>query len=233
MLWLGERVESSPAEAAIIGAGPYGLSLAAHLSSAGIGARIFGRPMDSWLRHMPPGMLLKSDPFASNLSEPRDFYTLAQFSAERSIAYSETQPVSLETFCDYGLAFQKRYVPAVEDTPVAAVERNHDGFVLHLENGDEAHARRVVVAVGVGPFRYVPDLLSELGDRYASHSFCHGDLSRFVGARVAVIGGGASAIDLAGLMHEQGCEVSLISRRSSLRFSGAAPGQGGRRSLWS
>ena len=52
---------------AIIGAGPYGLSIAAHFRRRGIPFRIFGRPMDSWLNHMPKGMKLKSDGFASNI----------------------------------------------------------------------------------------------------------------------------------------------------------------------
>ena len=36
-------------ETAIIGTGPYGLSIAAHFRRRGIPYRIFGRPMDSWL----------------------------------------------------------------------------------------------------------------------------------------------------------------------------------------
>ena len=88
----------APVEVAIVGAGPYGLSLAAHLDGAGIQTRVFGRPMDSWRRHMPEGMLLKSDPFASNLSDPQDFYTLARFSEEQSIPYSESEPVRTRRF---------------------------------------------------------------------------------------------------------------------------------------
>jgi cation diffusion facilitator CzcD-associated flavoprotein CzcO len=90
---------NAPVEVAIVGAGPYGLSLAAHLHGTGIQTRVFGRPMDSWRSHMPEGMLLKSDPFASNLSDPQDFYTLARFSEEQSIPYSESEPVRLDIFC--------------------------------------------------------------------------------------------------------------------------------------
>ncbi len=57
-------------ETAIIGAGPYGLSIAAHFRSRGIPFRIFGRVMDSWQKHMPKGMCLKSDGFASNIYDP-------------------------------------------------------------------------------------------------------------------------------------------------------------------
>ena len=57
-------------ETAIIGTGPYGLSIAAYLRRLGISYRIFGRPMDSWISHMPKGMMLKSDGFASNIYAP-------------------------------------------------------------------------------------------------------------------------------------------------------------------
>ena len=224
---------NAPVEVAIVGAGPYGLSLAAHLAAAGIETRTFGRAMDSWRSHMPEGMLLKSDPFASNLSDPQDFFTLARFSEERSIPYCESEPVQLNIFCDYGLAFQKRLVPGLEDTQVSRIERSGAEFTLQLDNGEEARARRVVIAIGVGPFRYIPETLTRLPDGLLSHSFDHHDLSRFAGARVAVIGGGSSAIDLAGLLHERGCDVALVSRRTTLKFSGAsgAPSDGGP-SLW-
>src|SRR5580704_7511019 len=103
-------------EIAIIGAGPYGLSIAAHLRGSGVPFRIFGRPMDSWVSHMPEGMHLKSDGFASNLSDPDGSFTLKHFCAERGIKYSDSGiPVSLETFSAYGLAFKERMVPELED----------------------------------------------------------------------------------------------------------------------
>ena len=212
----------APVEVAIVGAGPYGLSLAAHLDGAGIQTRVFGRPMDSWRRHMPEGMLLKSDPFASNLSDPQDFYTLARFSEEQSIPYSESEPVRLDLFCNYGLAFQKRCAPRLAEVQVSTIERSGSEFIIGLDEGGEVSARRLVIAIGVGPFRYVPEILGALPNQLLSHSFDHRDLSGFSGARVAVVGGGASAIDLAGLLHERGCDVALVSRRAELRFTGGS-----------
>jgi len=54
----------SKCDVVIIGAGPYGLSIAAHLKALGVDFRIFGSPMRTWLGHMPKGMRLKSEGFA-------------------------------------------------------------------------------------------------------------------------------------------------------------------------
>ena len=137
----------------IIGAGPYGLSIAAHLRLRGIPFRIFGRPMDSWLQHMPKGMMLKSDGFASDIYDPEQAFTLRQFCAERGIEYADTGvPVRLETFGAYGLAFRERMVPELEDKLVVSIDRSPGGFVLRHDDGETFQARRVVLAVGITHF---------------------------------------------------------------------------------
>ena len=50
---------SSEVDVAIIGSGPYGLSLATYLRRHGVQHRIFGVPMETW-RKMPAGLNLKS-----------------------------------------------------------------------------------------------------------------------------------------------------------------------------
>jgi Pyridine nucleotide-disulphide oxidoreductase len=124
-------------------------------------------------------------------------------------------------------------VPGLEQVEVTAIEAVADGFTLQLDNGEKEHAHRVVIAIGVGPFRYIPESLSGLHNPLLSHSFDHHDLSQFAGSSIAVIGGGSSAIDLAGLLRERGCDVTLVTRRASLRFSGrAGPPSSRRPSLW-
>ena len=70
---------------AIIGVGPYGLSIAAHLQHRGPSMRVFGSPTGSWRNHMPQGMLLKSEGFASDLYAPGVGFTLRQFCSERGL----------------------------------------------------------------------------------------------------------------------------------------------------
>lgn len=207
-------------EVAIIGAGPYGLAVAAHLRAAGIDHLIFGRPMEMWQRHMPEGMLLKSDGFASNLYDPGNAFPLSRFCKEHSIEYGDTLvPVRLRTFIDYGKAFKEHFAPALRETMVRSLRQYGNGFELDLENGNRVCARRVVAATGIGYFRYVPPPLAALPTGFVSHSYDHHDLGRFAGRSVAVIGGGASAIDLAALLKERGCDVTLICRRESLVFA--------------
>ncbi len=47
-------------EVLIVGAGPFGLSLAAYLRHLGIDCVVAGRSMSFWREHMPAGMLLRS-----------------------------------------------------------------------------------------------------------------------------------------------------------------------------
>jgi thioredoxin reductase len=206
-------------DVAIVGAGPYGLSIATHLRAYGIPFRIFGSPMHTWREQMPDGMLLKSDGFASNLFDPAESFTLEHFCERIRTPYDHMRlPVRLETFRAYGLAFQQQLVPELEDTQVTSVERDGGMFRLQLANGGNAIARNVVLAVGISHFEYVPPVLAGLPAQYMTHSSAHKDLSRFSGRDVTVVGGGASAVDVAVLLHESGAKVTFIGRKQALKF---------------
>ena len=211
-------------DVAIIGAGPYGLSLAAHLSARGVEHAVIGDPMAGWSQAMPAGMSLKSEGFASNLFDPDGATTLERYCAEHGIPYAPIGlPVALDTFIAYGLDFQRRHVPQVVRDVVTSLERAGRGFVLRLAGGGMLRCRRVVVAVGVIPFRHVPEALARLPDALLSHSSAHHALDRFRGRDVTVIGGGASAIDLAALLHEGGAGVRMIARNPELQVHYKGP----------
>ena len=146
----------------IIGAGPYGLSLAACLRKAGVEFRIFGKPMASWKDHMPPGMMLKSHAWSSCLYDPARHFTLERYFAERQIPYDARLTVSRETFVAYAEAFQAHFAPDVEAKLVSLLEPVAHGYRATLEDGEVVLARRVVMAVGVHPFKHIPDALKGL-----------------------------------------------------------------------
>ncbi len=212
-------MKSTAVDVAVIGAGPYGLSLAAHLSARKLSYRIFGTPMSSWRNHMPNRTWLKSDGFASSLYDPNSTFTLARYCQEQSLPYADVGlPVPIETFISYGLEFQKRLVPQLEETEVTAVARATDGFELATRTGDTVRSKRVVVAAGITHFSYVPPVFAGLSKEFVTHSSGHKEVSGFKGSRVAVIGAGASAVDLAGLLHEAGADTHLIARRPTIAF---------------
>jgi len=196
---------------AIIGAGPYGMALAAHLRAHGMPFRIFGQPMHSWRTQMPEGMLLKSEGFASSISDPNDSYPLARFCAERSVPYADIGlPVPIGTFIDYGMEFQRRYVPELETRLLRHLVPGDGDFGLRLDDGETFRAKQVVVAVGVGHFPFLPRELAAL-PTHVSHSSEHSALGAFRDRDVIVVGAGASAVDLAALLHQQGARVRLVA----------------------
>jgi hypothetical protein len=207
------------AQVAIIGAGPYGLSVAAHLRARGITFRIFGQPMESWCSRMPQGMFLKSEGFASDIYDPERRYTLKEFCSQHELPYADVGlPVPLETMTAYGLCFQKQFVPELETRFVTRVESRAAEFIVNLEDGETFASRRVIVAIGSSHFKYVPEALADLPTELRSHSCEHRSLDHLAGRDVVVVGSGASALDLAALLHHQGANVRLVVRQQKLMF---------------
>src|ERR1039457_4110188 len=154
---------NGPIDVAIVGAGPYGLSVAAPLRRPGLSVRQFGLPMQLWRANMPRGLFLKSQGFASNLSDPQGKLTLGAFCRVTGRPYADYGlPVPLDTFVAYGQWFQSAADLNVEELLVTSVSPAGDGYELTLGDGETLRARQVVVAVGVEHFAYRPGQLAGL-----------------------------------------------------------------------
>lgn len=201
--------------AIVLGAGPYGLSIAAHLRSITNDIRIFGRPMDTWLSRMPNGMYLKSEGFASNLSDPRATHTLKAFCELNNLEYDDSIfPIPIDTFRRYGQSFQRDLVPDIDQRRVRSIIRNADHFALTLDDGEVACADNVIVATGFMEFVHMPPEFGPLPKELASHSSDHVDFTKFAGKDIVVIGAGQSALETAALLQEQGGRPQVLVRRS-------------------
>ncbi|HXB63892.1 MAG TPA: FAD-dependent oxidoreductase [Solirubrobacteraceae bacterium] len=218
-------------DVAVIGAGPYGLSISSHLSAARVAHEILGEPMDTWRNHMPREMCLKSEGFASNLSDPRGECTLARFCAEEGLEYGDVGvPVKLDTFERYGSRFQARFVAGLRRARVERVLGAAAGFELRLDSGETLRARRVIVATGVQGCAHLPPELGGAREGAVTHAFEQREPARWRGMRVAVVGAGQSALEGAALLHEQGAEVLLVARAPRIVWN--ADPTPGRRPLW-
>ncbi|MGW3174914.1 FAD-dependent oxidoreductase [Streptomyces sp. NPDC001153] len=205
----------------MVGAGPYGLSVAAHLRAAGVPVRIFGEVMGSWRHAMATGMFLKSTPDATDLSAPEPGGRLADFRRMHGEPeLTELTPIPCDVFVRYGMWFQKRYVGEVDPGRVVTVERAPAGrgFLVRLDDGQELPAAAVVVATGLNGLAEIPEELRALAPEgpgpaaLVSHTSHHTDLSPYAGQHVAVVGGGQSALESAALLHEAGAEVQVLVR---------------------
>ncbi|MGW5428550.1 FAD-dependent oxidoreductase [Streptomyces sp. NPDC004059] len=207
----------------VVGAGPYGLSIASHAAAAGMTVRLLGRPMAAWRDHMPRGMFLKSEPWASNLSDAEGRWRLDVFCAFRGLTARHAEPLPLDVFTEYGLWFARNAVPPVDERTVTLVAPTAGGFQAVTEDGERLAARTVALAVGVLPFTEIPAPLRKLPEALVSHSSRHADLDRFRGEDVTVIGAGQAALETAALLAEQGTRVRVLARADQLCWNDVPP----------
>lgn len=212
----------------IVGAGPYGLSIAAHLRARGLSHRIIGTPLQTWRTAMPEGMSLKSDGFASSLSAPVAGATLADYCREHGLPYHPTdRPVLLETFVAYGLDFQRRFVPGVEPGEVLSVARASSGrFRVTLSGGEEIDARQVVVAAGIAHFANLPAAVAEIDSKRLTHASEHREFAAFEGQDVTVLGAGSSAVEVSVALARAGARPRLVCRADEVHFGEPPAGVG-------
>ena len=196
---------------AIVGSGPYGLAIAAHLRAARMDTRVFGMPMDFWDTRMPRGMLLRSPWSASHISDPDGRLSLDSYCAAQKVEVP--RPIPLRNFIEYGRWFQQQVVPDLDPRRVVRIDVSNGRFRLVLEDEDVAIADRVVVAAGISPFaRTMPEFDRLPADRVAHTSEVVNPAS-YAGRRTVIVGGGQSALESAALLQEAGAEVEVIVRR--------------------
>jgi thioredoxin reductase len=213
---------NSQYDVAIVGAGPYGLASAAHLSEKGLNVIVFGRPMQLWREQMPSGMLLRSYWWATNISDPKKRYGLEQFARATDQPERIIDPATRETIIDYGLWFFKHAVRNVDQTYVRMIEQQESQFTLTLEDERKVTCNAVVMAPGLGYYVHRPSEYTHLPPELISHTADHSSFERFAGRSIAIIGGGQSALETAALAHESGAHVQLIARSPLVWIEGEA-----------
>ena len=207
-------------DVAIIGAGPYGLSLAAHLRARGVKYRIFGEVMRFW-RNMPVGVNLKSLAFATSIYAPERGHTFPEWCLEHGL--EDFEPCTMQSFATYGCEMQKRLVPDLEEVLVTNVEPQGGKFEVALTSGERFIASKVIVCTGLSGLAHVPSELRNLGPDRMRHTFDISDYGQFRNKTVAVIGAGASAIEAGALVREAGGLSTVFIRGPEAIFHGRTP----------
>lgn len=204
----------------IIGAGPYGLSLATHLRARGVKYRIFGEAMRFW-RNMPHGVNLKSLAFATNIAMPKRGHSFPHWCLQNGL--EDFEPCTMQSFAAYGCEMQRRFVPDLEQVLVTNVAMRDRVFEVTLASGERFCSRKVVVCTGLSGLAHVPGVLRNLGPDRMRHTFDISDYSEFRNKTVAVIGAGASAIEAGALVQEAGGSSEVFVRGQEAVFHGRTP----------
>ncbi len=204
----------------IIGSGPYGLSLAAHLHARGVKHRVFGEPMRFW-HDMPLGVNLKSLAFATNIYVPERGQSFPSWCVRHGL--EDFEPCTMQSFAAYGSEMQQRFVPHLEKVLVTNVSARERTFEVTLASGERFVTRKVVSSTGLSGLAHVPSALRNLGPDRMRHTFDIADYSEFRNKTVAVIGAGASAIEAGALVREAGGSSDVFVRGPEAVFHGRSP----------
>lgn len=201
---------------AVVGAGPYGLAVAAHARERGIDTTVVGRPMEFWTSHMPDRMFLRSG-LDWHLDAAGE-HTFEAFAEERRIAARDIDPVPIAVFLAYAGWFQARKHVEVIEKLVTSIARQDARFVLTLDDQNVIVADRVVITPGARFFPRLPDWASCLPHRGA-HTVDLVRFDRVSGARALIVGGRQSAYEWAALLGEHGARrVDIVHRHPEPRF---------------
>jgi NADPH-dependent 2,4-dienoyl-CoA reductase/sulfur reductase-like enzyme len=210
----------------IVGAGPYGLSIAAHLQERGVAYRIFGQPMLTWQK-LPRGTYLKSLGYATDVYTPGRQQNFTTYCRERNL--ESVEPCAMSDFAQFGMWLQSWAVPNLETAEISQITRVDNEFAVTTTDHETFIARKVIIAVGLTHFSHIPKEFKGLSSAQVSHTSEHSSFERFAGQDVCVLGAGASALDCAAKLAEAGARPQLLVRGSWFGFSWKTPAT---RKLW-
>jgi FAD-dependent urate hydroxylase len=200
-------------ELLVIGAGPYGLAVAAEARRRGVDTVVLGEPMGFWREHMPTGMLLRSGPEWH--LDAAGAHTFDAF-----VGGWDGGPIPVETFIAYAdwFADQEELTPLPRR--VNTLIEEGEGFAVRLDDGSVLRADRVVAAPGIASFAVEPAWIRRLPPERWSHTVRTVDFAGLRGRRVLIVGGRQSAFEWAALLAEAGAErVDVVYRHETPEFT--------------
>jgi len=205
-------MRSTNTELLIIGAGPFGLALAAQAQHEDIDHVIVGKPMEFWRSNMPKGMFLRSA--CDWHYDPQNVHTIEAYLQSRGQTPKDVEPLSVDFYLTYVDWFQKQ--KNIQSLPIyiERLDSSNEHFVATTANGDVITANNVVLAPGFRHFAHIPE---ELKTKVPPGSFQHTceyvDFSDAANMRYLIVGGRQSAYEWAALLLEAGAAAVHLSHR--------------------
>lgn len=206
----------------IIGAGPFGLSMASFAEHHGMDYLVVGKPMSFWKENMPRGMILRSD--CDWHLDPQGEHTIDRYLEAKNLKREDVEPLSLDFYLGYTEWFQERIDANIQDAMVTRIDSLDEGekrFSAGLDDGSTVTAKNVLLAIGFKYFRNLPPELTEIipQGRY-THTCDLVEFEPLKGKRCLIVGGRQSAYEWAALLVENGAlEVHVSHRHETPEFT--------------
>lgn len=205
-------------EMLIIGAGPYGLAAASYAKQANISFRLMGTMLDFFEHHTPKPMVMATS-YDTAIKDPKRELTLRRYCAVQEITVADPpgRPPShfppRKLFLDYAHWWVAQIGLSSDPRKVTRLSGRNGGFEAKLEDGVVVSAKKVVVATGLYPHRFIPPLYRQrLPRELFSHNTDAVELEAFASKRVLVVGGGLSSVEWAIYLSEAGAEATCVYR---------------------
>lgn len=206
----------------VVGAGPYGLGIAAYARTLGLDPLLVGRSMAFWREQMPHGMFLRSS--WDWHYDPNNVVTIEAWLQATGRSKESIDPFPLDDYLDFASWFEEIAGLQPVDLPIQRIDRRPDDrYDAVFVDGSVVTSRNVVLALGFGHFAFVPTSLAQiLPAEHVAHTVEYVDFSDACGKRFAIAGGRQSAYEWAALLHEAGAaSVDLIHRHRTPAFAPA------------
>jgi lysine/ornithine N-monooxygenase len=205
----------------IIGAGPYGISLAYDLWERGISFKIAGNPFELWLSHTLNSSSIRSDRHASEIFTRNKTFDLTAFIKEaypHNATFILKQRLPNHLFRSYLTNVLKNLPFEIYNQKVTKLTKEKNLFQITIENGQTFEAEQVVLATGIGQHKKLPKILEKLPKDLVAHSWDVNTYANWKDKRLLVIGGGQSAAESVEHLYRNN-DITWLMRRPPLFYS--------------
>src|SRR5580765_136079 len=187
----------------VIGAGPAGLATSRELARAGVAHAVLerGDAIGHTWTHLYDSLVL---------------HTGKHLSVLPGLPYPKATPLfpSRVDFIEYLRTYAAKFIVPVETgADVSAIEREASEWIVRTTDGATRRARALVIATGVVANPFLPELPNRaaFGGR-VSHSVEYRRPGDARGRKLAIVGAGNSAGEIAAELAEAGADVTLAVR---------------------